>query len=144
MLSVGEILMERRILSSTSPNANGCWVWVGSVDPAGYGKVYIGERATMRYAHRVSYELFVGEIPPGLTVDHLCRNRSCVNPEHLEVVTLRENVLRGEGAGAINARKTHCKCGEPLSTLPRGVRYCRPCDRKYQRERYARQRGESC
>jgi len=72
---------------------NSCWLWQGIINEAGYGKLKVSKRWVK--AHRYSYELFVGDIPEGLTLDHLCRNRSCVNPGHLEPVTLRENVLRG-------------------------------------------------
>jgi hypothetical protein len=86
-----------------------CWVWPGAKTSEGYGW------CKGKYAHRASYELFVGKIPEGLQIDHLCRNRACVNPAHLEAVTPKENILRGEGAGAKNARKTHCPKGHPLS-----------------------------
>ena len=86
-----------------------CWRWTGSISPNGYG------RFNLIYAHRRSYELHVGPIPEGLTIDHLCRHRWCVNPAHLEPVTRGENVLRGVGPSAQHARKTHCKRGHPLS-----------------------------
>src|SRR6266576_3456485 len=85
-----------------------CWPWQANRG-RGYGNVWIAGR--MYRAHRVAYELLIGPIPEGLTLDHLCRNRGCVNPAHLEPVTSRENTLRGEGISANNARKTHCKHG---------------------------------
>jgi hypothetical protein len=67
------------------------------------------------YAHRFAYSVLVGPIPDGLQIDHLCRNEMCVNPEHLEPVTQRINMLRGTGPQAVNAQKTHCPKGHPLS-----------------------------
>ena len=88
-------------------------------------------------AHRASYETFKGLIPKGLTIDHLCKNTLCVNPEHLEAVSLRENLLRGNGVSARNARKTTCRKGHPYdATNYRGVRYCLVCEREKQRRNY--------
>lgn len=88
---------------------SGCWEWTGAVDLNGYGVVYGNGR--MRKAHRVLYEKANGTVPHGLELDHLCRNRKCVNPDHLEPVTHRENILRGVGTAASRARQTHCKHG---------------------------------
>jgi len=103
----------RRIRRNTEILDNGCWNWTGHVNAAGYGKLCIDYK--MRRAHRVTYELFKGAIPSGLVIDHLCRNRKCVNPDHLEAVPLKENVLRGEGLSALNSRKTVCVRGHMLS-----------------------------
>lgn len=84
-----------------------CWVWVGHLTKDGYGNF----RMKNYYkAHRVSYTMFVGEIPTGLQIDHLCRNRACVNPKHLEPVTQRQNIDRGM-SGVPGRSKTHCKNG---------------------------------
>lgn len=90
-----------------------CWLWTGAKNTMGYGGISV--KGTMIPAHRYSYELLREAIPEGLHIDHLCRNPSCVNPDHLEPVTCKENVLRGIGACANNARKTHCINGHPLS-----------------------------
>lgn len=90
-----------------------CWNWIGYKNIKGYGRFWINKTTLM--AHRLSYELSKGEIPTGLEIDHLCRNRSCVNPAHLEVVTYKENQLRGINT-IINLQlsKTHCPKGHEL------------------------------
>ena len=109
-------------VTPTDPIA--CWEWQGAIAAqTGYGTL------GMRYAHRISYELHVGPIPPGMTIDHLCRNRPCVNPAHLEVVTLAENIRR---AGILRRQDT-CKRGhsftDPTNLYHRsdGSRMCRSC-----------------
>lgn len=110
-----------------------CWEWVGSRSQDGYGVVTIRDpRKVGRYAHRVVYEALVGPIPEGLTIDHLCRNRGCVNPDHLEPVTVRENTLRGVGPTAINARKDRCVRGHLFASAKitgTGWRRCEECKR---------------
>lgn len=131
-----------------------CWLWHGATDTKGYGHVWVGRRGedTWRQvrAHRLAYELKVGPIPEGMTLDHLCRNRICVNPEHLEPVTLRENILRGDSIAARHALMTHCPQGHAYDLFntyfrPSGARACRLCralySRIYERARKKRQRG---
>lgn len=122
-----------RFQAKFCPEPSGCWVWSGAKDRWGYGQFGSNRRVVL--AHRWSYEYFVGPIEKGLTLDHLCRNRGCVNPAHLQVVTMRENILRGECPPANHARKTHCKYGHPLSgknlaVWSNGVRVCRTCRRR--------------
>ncbi len=105
-----------------------------------------GSDGKMLYAHRVSYELFVDAIPDGLTLDHLCRVRHCVNPSHLEPVTMRENLMRGDTAAAKNAAKESCPQGHPYSgdnlrITPKGYRVCRTCTRDAMRRHRARSSG---
>lgn len=90
----------------------GCWEWLGH-KANGYGRFSVNDREVQ--AHRLVYELFVGQIPEGLQIDHLCRNPGCVNPKHLEPVTQEENILRGESYCAIATRKTECKNGHPFT-----------------------------
>lgn len=115
-----------------APDLGPCWLWLAAKNK-GYG--CFGVTGKMVLAHRYAYELAIGPIPSGLTIDHLCRTPSCVNPAHLEPVTHRENVLRGVGPTAQQARKTHClPGGHPLSgdnlyLRPNGKRECRTCRR---------------
>lgn len=116
-----------------------CVLWTGSIDTRGYGYVKADGR-TYR-AHRLAYEEAHGEIPEGLVIDHLCRVRACVNPDHMEAVTQRVNVLRGESLQAQNARKTECIRGHAFddeNTLltADGRRQCRTCTNARQLRRY--------
>jgi hypothetical protein len=109
-----------------------CWVWSGANNGRGYGKFWIS-KGRSAYAHRVAYEHLVGPIPDGLTIDHLCFNTRCIRPDHLEPVTLAENVRRAQ------ARVTECPQGHPYSpantyVCPRGKRRCRQCARDRDRE----------
>jgi hypothetical protein len=88
-----------------------CWQWAGSKDRHGYGRIWVSGHETG--AHRFAYEALIVAVPDGLDLDHLCRNRSCVNPWHMEPVTRRENVMRGNSIQSRNARKTHCPRGHP-------------------------------
>lgn len=122
-------LIERFWSKFTRDAATGCWQWMAATS-GGYGKVSVG--GSPRYAHRVAYELLVGPIPDGLDIDHLCRNRACVNPAHMEPVPRSVNVLRGVSPAALNAGKLRCCRGHeftPENTLtqPSGARACRRC-----------------
>jgi len=112
-----------------------CLLWMGQKINTGYG-VFGYKFGKKVLVHRFAYERLIGPIPGGLQLDHLCRNRACVNPAHLEPVTQRENLLRGEGFAAINARKTHCPRGHeytPENTYllsTRNKRTCKTCSRE--------------
>lgn len=114
--------------------ADGCWLWTAGTDRDGYGQFFDGNRTVA--AHRFAYELFIGPIPSRLVLDHLCRVRECVRPDHLEPTTKKINILRGVGACAINARKRFCIRGHALfgpnlhvkiDSRGRRQRHCRAC-----------------
>jgi HNH endonuclease len=138
-MTISEALAERFWAKVQRGEADACWLWRGSKVTKGYGRFGVGGRSVG--AHRVAYELLVGPIPEGLTLDHLCRVRACVNPAHLEPVTNRENVLRGVGISAKHARKTHCNHGHeltPENTETNGNhRRCVTCRRKRDEKRRA-------
>ena len=113
---------------------DGCWLWSGATNDHGYGQLHRDRRTV--YAHRFSYELAVGPIPAGLQIDHLCRNRSCVRPHHLEPVTSAVNTRRGEPAN-----RTHCPLGHPYDEANTGRRFCRACHRAFVSRGKARRRG---
>ena len=107
-----EAITEKRFWDKVEKTSN-CWNWTASVDTNGYGQ-FISAGRNCR-AHRVAFELLKESIPTEKQLDHLCRNKRCVNPDHLEIVTGRVNVLRGTGVTARNAQKTHCPKGHPYS-----------------------------
>lgn len=118
-------------IPASRPELGPCWLWTASLDDKGYGQfgVVKGVRSS---THRFAYENVLGDIPDGLTLDHLCRNTKCCNPAHLEPVTRVENVMRGFGFGAINATKTHCAHGHRFDeantvVTKDGARRCRIC-----------------
>lgn len=111
-----------------------CWEWTGVLSDNGYSRFYMN--GSMHYGHRVSFEHFTGPIPDGLEIDHLCRNRKCVNPDHLDAVTRRVNLLRSPiFRGNVQANATHCPSGHPYDEentyrIPgRSHRLCRTCRR---------------
>ena len=124
--------------SIPEPNS-GCWIWLGTANQWGYGRVQrLGKRTV---AHRASYELACGPVPEGLELDHKCRVRLCVNPAHLEPVTRLENIMRGIGPETARRRilgKTHCPHGHPYAgnnlydRQDRQNRQCRTCMKRWQ------------
>ncbi len=117
---------------------NGCWEWLAGRHNNGYavmgsGRQHVGDKHHRIYAHRFSYEYFTGHTIQH-TIDHLCRNRACVNPDHLQDVPLKQNILRGVSPPAQNAHKTTCPAGHPYNEENThrdrwGYRHCRVCDR---------------
>lgn len=135
----------QRFFSKVQQDANGCWMWTDAPDRDGYGHFHADRK--VHIAHRWAYEQFVGAIPEGLVLDHLCRTPSCVNPGHLEAVTSVENVMRGNGPSAINARRQHCVKGhvfdERNTRIGRqGRRECRECARLWQIDYRKRKREQ--
>lgn len=129
-------LLPTRMAAKVRITESGCWEWTAHLSDNGYGAVHWDGRHTR--AHRVAYELLVAPIPPGLSIDHLCRNRLCCNPEHLEAVSLVENIRRAR------VLVTHCKWGHPFSEnntrIESGSRKCRTCDAERHRVQRARLR----
>lgn len=119
------------------PDHEGCWPWLGAKLPAGYG---VFKHAG--YAHRFAYETKYGRIPRGYFIDHLCRFRGCVNPDHLEPVTPAESSKRGNMISAVNSRKTHCKYGHPFDIHKPDHRACSICRNRWQREYMRRCRAK--
>ena len=132
-----------------------CWIWQGRCDNKGYGVLTC--RGRIYKAHRVSYTMFIGSIPPDLVIDHLCRTRNCVNPEHMEPVSNDENIRRGAWAALTQSQKTHCVHGHPFSgdnlrvdvSRRRGRpvssrRTCKTCARLRQHKKGAYQKMADC
>ena len=116
---------------------SGCWIWIGAKKSTGYGVTrWNGKKNAL--PHRIAYTLLCGPIPTGLTIDHLCRNRLCVNPSHMEAVTNKVNILRGNSFSAQNSRKTKCPRGHKYNRIgkkPDGTigRICGTCQKEYSR-----------
>ena len=117
------------------PELGPCWLWTGYLNHKGYAYFSINKKSVR--AHRWLYKHLVGSIADELLLDHVCRTRHCVRHSHVEPVTNRENTLRGNGITAINAKKTHCDRGHPLSgenlVIYRGRRICLTCKRMHSR-----------
>lgn len=121
----------------------GCWIWRGCTGEGGYGQFQAADLSgapnCVQPVHRVAYESFYGPIPEGLDLDHLCSRRNCVNPRHLEPVTRRENLMRGDTIPARKAAQTHCGKGHEFTLentymQKNGTRNCRICRRQLYRE----------
>lgn len=125
----------------------GCWSWTDRKDPKGYGRFSrVWVDATTAFVHRLAYMAIIGPIPDDLPLDHLCRNRACCNPSHLEPVSAGVNVLRGESLAARNAAATECVHGHPFTSentyiTPDGRRNCRKCRAEASARCYRRRAG---
>ncbi len=123
-------------LYTPEPNS-GCWLWEGTINNKGYGSFHVSKERHSAKAHRFSFETFIGPIPDDFVIDHKCRTRCCVNPDHLEPVTNDENMRRGH-----HATKAHCKQGHELQLVPGyAQRICRTCRRAANRRYFAKKRA---
>lgn len=143
MVKIGDPRLPARFWAKVNLNDSGCWEWTAYL-AQGYGHFRINQPRSTPLTHRLAYETLVGPVPHGLDLDHLCRNRACCNPEHLEPVSRRVNLLRGETFPAWNAIKTHCPEGHPYDgdnliirekKDGRSSRECRECRRAFDRKR---------
>ena len=139
-------MKERLLRRIIVDEATGCWLWQGRLN-RGYGNLHVGgpgpDQQRWR-VHRLAYTLFVGPIPDGLEIDHLCRVRNCCNPLHLEPVTTKENLNRSpEVAWAKKRSATHCAEGHPYTLRNDGYRQCPECNRRRTREYRARKKAEA-
>lgn len=119
----------------------GCWVWTGCTTQRGYGNVRVNKIGYT--THRFMYAWLVGPIPAGKgrdipVLDHICGNKLCCNPLHLQLISDTANILKGNGATARNARKTHCRNGHPLPAPINGHRRCMICHRAWNKANYAK------
>lgn len=132
------------ILERITITPAGCWEFSGAHLPSGYGSVRFNGRTHV--LHKLMWEQKHGPVTQGLQLDHLCRNRGCCNPDHVEPVTQKVNLLRGIGFAAVNSRKTHCDHGHeytPINTYtsPAGDRRCRTCRKENRRKHYLKSRA---
>ncbi len=139
--------LEARFWSKVIPaGALDCWPWGASRNDGGYGQIMIDGRP--HRAHRVAWQLLRGEIPTGLVIDHLCRNRPCVNPWHMDLVTNEVNIERGEFRSSRTPLKTHCPsghtyAGENVRIAKAGYRVCRSCERAQSLAGYYRRKARN-
>jgi hypothetical protein len=144
--------VQERIERSIEKNTNDCWIWKLARTKQGYGRIAHNNKSC--FAHRVSYQTYVGDIPEGLVLDHVCRTRECVNPEHLEAVTFAENIRRG-ARGVLNPQRqaTHCKWGHEFNekntywkTSESGSksRMCITCKNRRKTKAWKNYRGSNC
>lgn len=131
---------EERFWARIDKREDGCWDWIGAA-ANGYGVLHVDGRYT--YAYRFAYELLKGPIPAAREPDHLCRNKRCVNPDHLELVTRTVNFLRGSHPNAVIARSGRCKWGHPFVRYRSHTGRCRECNRLRAVADRARLRGTS-
>lgn len=136
-----------RVAARYTIDEGGCFLWTGHTSRFGYAQTTVEGRAVV--AHRAVFEAVVGPVPEGLVLDHLCRVRNCINPDHLEPVTVAENNRRGTGWSGRHAQKTHCPKGHPYDEDntylggARAMRQCRACHREHQRQYRAQKKAAS-
>lgn len=131
--------VEERLRLHMIEAPSGCWIWTGARQKSGHGKIGVAGRTLC--AHRVAYETWVGPIPAGLHLDHLCRRPACIKPLHLQPVTARTNILRGTAPAARSRRSPICLRGHSYAefgVVYSGKRKCSECSRAYSRARRAR------
>ncbi len=136
--------MTRFLAKVAASGPDDCWIWVAATNACGYGIFRFFKQTWL--AHRVAYVMFRDEIPEGLTLDHLCRVRNCVNPEHLDPVPLRENILRGETVAARNLSRRACPQGHPYDEVnthydKNGYRSCRACKTEAAKRKWAAEKA---
>lgn len=138
------MIFEERFWKKVDKNGpNGCWIWLGYKTPAGYsGMARLEDWSQREYPHRTAYKLSGRVIPDGYTIDHLCKTRDCVNPNHMRAVTQGENTLAGNTVASINAAKTQCIHGHEFSVDESRVRrrVCKECNKVTQQRWRDRQK----